>query len=166
MLAASCTGHREATVILGRFHSFLEPRAQRMEPKPVTTPPQPTLTRRENEVLRLLSAGGSGKTTEYANKVTHLRRQLPTPHRSRTQRRRVAARTPSSGANQKTSGRVRNASPRSNVACRQRRERCRASRGRRERQTPGASRARRAHLQARASRTTREHRDVRASQDR
>jgi DNA-binding CsgD family transcriptional regulator len=30
-----------------------------MEPKQVTTPPQPRLTRRENEVLRLLSAGNS-----------------------------------------------------------------------------------------------------------
>jgi DNA-binding CsgD family transcriptional regulator len=59
LLAASCTGHREATVTLGRFHSFSEPPARRVEPQEVTPDPQPTLTRRENEVLRLLSAGSS-----------------------------------------------------------------------------------------------------------
>jgi DNA-binding CsgD family transcriptional regulator len=58
MLTASCTGHREATVTLGRFQAFSESSARNFVRRPRRAA-IPALTSRENEVLRLLSAGHS-----------------------------------------------------------------------------------------------------------
>jgi DNA-binding CsgD family transcriptional regulator len=58
MFAASSTGHQEATVTVGRFQTLSEASARGFAPRPRSAS-IPALTRRENEVLSLLSAGYS-----------------------------------------------------------------------------------------------------------
>jgi DNA-binding CsgD family transcriptional regulator len=58
IVTASCTGYRQATVTLGRFQTHSEGPGRSFEPRPGRES-IPALTRRENEVLSLLSAGNS-----------------------------------------------------------------------------------------------------------